>query len=53
MGTNKDLLYSPGKSAQVMWQSGWDGSLGENGYMSPLYCAPKTITMLFIGYTSV
>ena len=29
--TNKDLEYSIGKSAQ--WQLGWEGSLGENGYI--------------------
>ena len=28
---NKDLLYSTGNS--VMWQSGGEGSLGENGHM--------------------
>ena len=31
--TNKDLLYSTGNSAQRMRQPGWEGSLGENGYM--------------------
>ena len=30
---NKDLLYSTGNSAQCMWQPGWEGSFGENGYM--------------------
>ena len=30
---NKDLLYSTQNSAQIMWQPGWEGSLGENGYM--------------------
>ena len=29
----KDLLYSTGNSAHVMWQPGWEQSLGENGYM--------------------
>ena len=29
--TNKDVLYSTGNS--VMWQPGWEGSLGENGHM--------------------
>ena len=28
--TNKDLLYSTGN---VTWQPGWEGRLGENGYM--------------------
>ena len=32
--TNKDLLYSKGNSTlKVMWQLGWEGRLGENGYM--------------------
>ena len=31
--TNKELLYSTRNSAQLMWQPGWEGSLGENGYM--------------------
>ena len=31
--TNKDLLYSTENSAQCSWQPGWEGSLGENGYV--------------------
>ena len=31
--TNKDLLCSTGPLLNVMWQPGWEGSLGENGYM--------------------
>ena len=31
--TNKDLLYSTGNQLNVMWPPGWEGSLGENGYM--------------------
>ena len=31
--TNKDLLYSTGNSAQCYVVPGWEGSLGENGYM--------------------
>ena len=31
--TNKDLLYSTGNSLNVMWQPGWEGGLGENGYI--------------------
>ena len=31
--TTKDLLNSTENSADVMWQPGWEGSLGENGYM--------------------
>ena len=32
--TNKDLLPSKGTLLFVMWQPGWEGSLGEKGYMS-------------------
>ena len=28
--TNKDLLYGKGVLLNVMWQPGWEGSLGEN-----------------------
>ena len=31
--TNKDLLYSTGSSAQCYVQPGWEGSLGENGFL--------------------
>ena len=31
--TSKDLVYSTGNSLSVMWQPGWEGSLGENGYL--------------------
>ena len=31
--TNKDLLNSTGTLLSVLWQPGWEGSLGENGYM--------------------
>ena len=31
--TNKDLQYSTWNSAQCYMQPGWEGSLGENGYM--------------------
>ena len=32
--TNRDLLYTAhGTLQNVMWQPGWEGSLGENGYM--------------------
>ena len=30
---NKVLLYRTGNAAHVMWQSGWEGSLRENGYI--------------------
>ena len=32
--TNKNPLYiAHGTLLNVMWQLGWEGSLGENGYM--------------------
>ena len=31
--TNKDLLYSTWDSAQCYVAAGWEGGLGENGYM--------------------
>ena len=30
--TNKDLLIAQGTLPSVMWQPGWEGSLGEYGY---------------------
>ena len=42
----------------VMWQTGWECSLGKNGYMylsmAELFCcASETITILLIGYTQI
>ena len=31
--TNKDHYRAQGTLFNVMWQPGWEGSLGENGYM--------------------
>ena len=31
--TNKDLLCSTVNSAHVMWQPGWEGGLGDSGYI--------------------
>ena len=31
--TNKDYCIAQGTLLNVMWQPGWEGSLGENGYM--------------------
>ena len=43
-----------GTLLNVMWQPGWEGSLGENGYTlcmaEYLCCLPETITALLIGY---
>ena len=33
MDDNKDLLYTEGTLLSVMWQPGWEESLGRNGYM--------------------
>ena len=45
----------------VMWQPGWEGSLGENEYMHMygrvpffFFCRlPETITTLLTGYTTI
>ena len=45
-----------GSLFHVMWQPGWEGSLGENGYMymaQSLHCPLETITTLLIGYTLI
>ena len=47
-------VWHMGPLLNVMWQPGWEGSLGQNGYMyicvaESLGCSPKTITLL-IGY---
>ena len=31
--THKDLLYNTETLLNVIWQAGWDGDLGEIGYM--------------------
>ena len=42
-----------GTLLSVLWWPGWEGSLGENGYMAEsLHCPPETITILSFGYTS-
>ena len=33
-----------------MWQPGWEGSLGENGYTHVYGCPPEHITTLLTGY---
>ena len=41
----------------VTWQPGWEGSLGEEGYVcmydESLHCSLAAITTLLIGYTPV
>ena len=48
-----------GNLLNVMWQSGWEEMLGENGYMyiyvwlNPFPCSPETITTLLINCTPI
>ena len=35
----------------VMWQAGWERSLGENGRVYTYGCPPETITTLLISST--
>ena len=56
--THKDPRIAQGTLLNVSWQPGWEGSLGENGYMCiyiigwvPLLPL-ETVTTLLIGYTS-
>ena len=52
--TNKDLVYTTGNSLSVLWQPGWEGSLGENGHMyiwlSPFAVHLKLTTLLILQY---
>ena len=49
--TDKDCV-APGILLHVMWQPGWEGSLGDNGYCifmaESLHCSLETITTLFV-----
>ena len=48
---NKDLLYSARNSANVVRQPGWEGSLGENGYVcvaESLCWSPETAITLLV-----
>ena len=47
---NKDLTC--GTLLSVMWQPGWAGSLGDNGYMYMYDCSLETITLL-ISYNPI
>ena len=43
-----------GTLLNVMWQPGWEGSLGENTYMAESLCSlPGTITTLLISSTPI
>ena len=42
--TNKDPLYGTGTLLKVMRQLGWEGSLGENGYMCMYDWVPSLFT---------
>ena len=52
-----NLLDSTLELLSILWQPGWEGSLGENGYLKymsePLCCSPEAITILLIGYTPI
>ena len=57
---SESLSYctAPGTLPHVMWQPGWEGSLGEDGYMyihtaESLCCTPETTTALLTGYTLI
>ena len=39
-----------GTLLNVMWLPGWEGSLGENGYMHMYDCSPETVITLLISY---
>ena len=43
--TNKVLLYSTGNSTKCMWQLGWEGSLGKNGYIYIYGWVPSLFTL--------
>ena len=51
---NKAISIAQGTLLSVMWQPGWEGSLGENGscihMAESLLCSPETITTLLISY---
>ena len=49
------VCIAQGTLINVMSQPGWEGSLGENGYVcvctaDSLYCPPETSTALLTGY---
>ena len=55
---NEDVQVEHGTLLNVTWQPGWEGSLGENGYMciymaESLHCLPETIITLLIQYTPI
>ena len=52
------MNITQGTLLSVMWQPGWEGTLGENGYVymymaESLCCPPETMTALLIGYTPI
>ena len=51
------ILYSTGTLLSVLWQPGWEGSLGRTDacicMAGSLHCSPETITTLLIGYTPI
>ena len=57
--TNGRITYyiAQGALFNVMWQPGWEGRVGENGYMyimaESFCCLLETIITLLIGYSPV
>ena len=55
--STKTYCTAHGNLFNVMWQPGWEGSLGENGYLC-MYgwsfpYSPDTMTTLLIGYSPI
>ena len=54
--TNKDTVHTTGNSLSVLQQTGWEGSLGESGFMyiwlSP-FAGPLKLTTFLISYTTI
>ena len=56
MYTGCTYCIAHGTLLNVMWQPGWEQSLGENGYIclpESLPCSLETITTLLIIYTPI
>ena len=49
--TTRTYCIAHGTLLNVMWQTGWEGSLGENICMTEsLRCQPEAITTLFVDW---
>ena len=56
--TKRTCCIAHGTLLSVMWQPGWEGTSGENGYMcvnmaESLHYSPEITTTLLIGYTPI